>query len=106
VTELDIIKDIAEKIDGKCDELLEFRAVHTETHKALVADLDEIHQTLYAKPEGLSYKVERIALNCKSHEAVRLQKKAFVSSLLNKLATAAIIGLIIWLLALYRSHGG
>jgi len=106
---LGVVKDIKEQleeVDGKCSELLEFKAVHTEAHKALDARQAGFKKTLYGDDNGtgLTYKVEKL-LQCKqTFKTAAERRSGFWLGVLRTLITAAIIGVTAWLLSVYQGQ--
>jgi hypothetical protein len=104
---LGIVEDIKEQmdeVDKKCDQLLEFRAVHTEVHKIIDSRQADFKKTLYGGGDnggGLTYKVDRLLQFSKTAD----KWSGFWIALLRTLATAAIIGVTAFLLAVYRYRG-
>lgn len=102
------IKDQMDDVDSKCDKLLEFRAVHIESHKTLDSSITAFKKTLYGNDNGtgLTYKVEKL-LQCKQNFISNADRwRGFWISILRTIVTAAIIGLAVWLLSVYRQQPG
>ena len=106
---LGVVKDIKEQleeVDGKCSELLEFKAVHVEAHKVIEGRQAGFKKTLYGDDNGggLTYKVEKL-LQCKdSLRSSTEQWRGFWFGVLRTLAAAAIIGVTAWLLSVYQGQ--
>lgn len=107
---LGVVKDIKDQVDevnGKCTELLEFKAVHTETHKALDGHVATFKKTLFGDDNGtgLTYKVGELVKARDCFKSSDDRWRGFWMGILRTLATAAIIAVTAWLLCLYRDHG-
>jgi hypothetical protein len=107
---LGLVEDIRERVDevnGKCTELLEYKAVHTETHKALDGHVATFKKTLFGDDNGtgLTYRVDKL-MQCKDNLKSSTDRwNSFFFGLLRTLATAAIIAVTAWLLCMYRDQG-
>jgi len=106
---LGVVNDIKlqlDEVDGKCGQLLEFKAVHTEAHKSLDGHVSAFKRTLYGDDNGtgLTYKVEKL-LQCKqSIKSAEDRRSGFWLGVLRTLITAAIIAVTAWLLSLYQGQ--
>lgn len=97
------IKDLLFDINSKCDELLTFKDVHLERHKGLDEKIMDCRETLYANPEGITYKVEQLIQCRKLLKNERAYWRTFWFGVLRTVAAAAIIGVAVWLLSIYKS---
>ena len=101
------IKEQVEQVDKKCTELLEFKAVHAETHKSLDGHVATFKKTLFGDDNntGLTYRVCELVKARDAFKSSTDRWQGFWVGVLRTLATAAIIGVAAWLLCLYRDHG-
>jgi len=88
-----------QEIDGKCNQLLEWKAVHSEHHKSLGRDIGEIRNCLFGENPGLVNRVQQL-WSCKSNITTW---KDMVFGILRITIAAGIISLIVWLLTIYKS---
>lgn len=94
------------EIDRKVDGLSEWRAALDERCTAHRGTTEDIKDEVYGNPHGLKAVVSENAQQIKmlSNCKTRLNKtKDFFIFILRSLLTAAIIGLAIWLMSLYKS---
>jgi len=103
---LGLVQDIKVQLDDvedKCDQLVEFRAVHTEAHKIIEGRQVEFKRTLYGSDNGggLTYKVDRLLKSAKDAD----KWSGFWIGMLKTLVTAAIIAVTVWLLSVYKTAG-
>ena len=106
---LGVVNDIKlqlDEVDGKCTELLKFKAVHTEAHKSLDGHVSAFKKTLYGDDNGtgLTYKVEKLLLCKDSLKSSTDRWRSFWLGLLRVVLSAAIIAVTAWLLSLYQGQ--
>ncbi len=104
--DLQTIWELQQDMNSKLDELVEFKAVHAETHRGLEKDIGGFHRTLYGDGEdgrGLTYTVQRLQLNGKARKTERQFLRTFLFGILRTIAAAAIIGVAVWLLTIYKA---
>jgi len=90
-----------EQMDGKLDNLLQWRAAVDERCRAHHADTEEVRKTVYGNPgstNGLQFEVSRL-MNCKKETR---RWKDFWIFVLRSLVIFGIIGIIMWLMGLYK----
>ena len=100
------IKEQLDEVDEKCDQLIEFKAVHLEQHKIIESRQANFKKTLYGSDNGtgLTYQVQKL-INCKkSLQSSSKRWKGFGMGILKILITAAIIAVATWLLSVYKSE--
>ena len=94
------VKDIQEK----CNQILQWQAAHTETHKSIDTDLANFRDTLYDKEFGMVYKIRQL---CNGARDIKEKAKGFKHYLLTGLvnfSTSALFVFILWLLLLYKKN--
>ena len=97
MADLDQIYAKLEDIDGKVDELLIWKAAHITQHKTISRDIDDVRETLYENP-GLKARVQTL-WNGRKHTATWQDFWLFI---LRYLIAAAIVGITIWFLSIYK----
>lgn len=95
----DIILSKLNEMDGKLDELLTWKAVHKTEHKGISRDVVEIRETLFDNP-GLKSQVQTL-MNCKQDT---FRWRDFWMWVLRCLTVSGIIGLIGWLMFIYKKN--
>lgn len=101
---IDLLLTGVEEANKKLDELMNWKAKFEERMNNRDKQIDDMRQTLYANSTGLVSTVQRLC-NCKndiSHEIS--QWKVFFLGILQKLIVWGIIGLIVYLLYLYKTN--
>lgn len=87
-----------ETIDSKVDELLQWKAGHDKGHETIDRDITEVRDVLFENP-GLKSRVERL-WNCKNSIS---RWGDFWTYILKVIIAVSVLGVIGWLLGLYRS---
>ena len=88
-----------EGVDGKVDELLVWKAVIDERCKSHREQTNELRETIFANSKGLKFKVERLCNNKKD----TIKQKDFWFSILRTVIAYGIIGVLVWLLMIYKT---
>lgn len=101
--DLDTIWELQKDMDGKLDELIEFKTAHIEYHKTQDVAVRRNEGALFDNPDGLTYQVAALQRNGHIDKKERQYWRAFWFGLMRTLATAAIIGIVIWFLSIYKS---
>jgi hypothetical protein len=104
--DLETIWELQQDMNAKLDEAIEFKAAHVEHHKQQDLIVRRTEKALFANPAGLTYQVAAMAQNGRADKTNRQYWRAFWFGLMRTLATAAIIGVVIWMLSIYKSSPG
>ena len=91
------IYDKLETIDSKVDELLTWKTQHVASHVLIERDVGENRKALFSNP-GIVSKVTAL-WNCKSDIT---NARKFWFEILKYLIVATIVGVVAWLLVLYK----
>lgn len=94
---LEEINENVKGIDEKVDQLLTWKLVHGTEHKTISRDVNEVRDVLFANP-GIVNRVERL-WNCKASIS---EWRSFLIYILKAVLTAGIIGVLAWLLLLFK----
>lgn len=89
--------ELLKEMNGKLDELLLWKAGHDKGHETIDRDIKEVREVLFDNP-GLKSKVERL-WNCKKDS---FRWRDFWMSVLRTVVATIILGVIVWLLLLYK----
>ena len=84
-------------MDGKLDELLLWKSVHTESHKSIDRDINEIREELFENP-GIKTQVQTLMNGKKQIN----KSQDFWRSILRKVIETAIIAIIMWFMLMYK----
>lgn len=98
MSDLGQIYNKLEEVDEKVDKLLTWQAVHDTKHEVVDRDINEVREVLFENP-GLKSKVERLWNGRKDS----FRWRDLWMYVLRVLIIAGILGVIGWLLGLYRS---
>lgn len=96
-------KQVFEKLNGmdnKLDNLLQWKAVHQESHKIINRDLTEVRDTLFENP-GLKAQVQTLVNS--SHHLFRWRN--FWMGVLKLVTVAALVAVLMWFMVLYQKGG-
>jgi len=88
------------EMDSKLDTLLQWKAVHKESHKGINRDIVELRDTLFENP-GLKSQVQTL-MNCK-HQTSRWRD--FWVGVLKIVIATVIIAVLMWFMLLYQKEG-
>ena len=94
----DPIIEKLDEMDSKLDEILTWKAVHKEEHKIVHRDVTEMRGVLFENP-GLKAQVQAL-VNCKRYTS---KWKEFWMGVLRTVLAAAIIGVLMWLMLVYKT---
>jgi hypothetical protein len=92
--------ELLKEMNGKLDDLLIWRGGLDERCKAHREQTDEVRDVLFANPTGLKSKVERL-WNGKTGAS---RWKDFWMFILRSAIIFGILGIVGWLLLLYKQH--
>jgi len=97
--ETTVLKQIHEKVG----QVLKWQAVHQEGHKTITRDLGEVRTSVYGNEKqgviGLKLKVDRL-WRCKKQ---LLDWRSFWVGVLKIVTSSAIIGVVVWVLTIYKA---
>lgn len=100
---LDKLKEMSDKQDcmvRKLDDMRLWQGVHDERHERVERDLTDARKTLYQNPGGIVSKVDRL---CNGKKALKSWRE-FAMAVGIRLFSWAAIGIIVWLLFMYKKH--
>ena len=96
----DPILDKLNEMDPKLDDLLTWKAVHKTEHKIINRDVTELRDTLFENP-GIKSQVQTL-MNSRRNISMG---RDFWMDVLRTVITAAIIGVLMWLMLIYKKGG-
>lgn len=98
---LEKLEEMNKEMNSKLDTLLQWKAVHQESHKTIDRDIVEVRDTLFDNPGGLKSQVQTL-MNSKRNV---FQWRKFWMGTLQLVVVATIIAVLGWFMFLYKKGG-